>query len=72
MYWCNGKPRPTSETSYLAQDGWFVDEWGMTRKPKIIRIKHVMSTECNYDQSASDARCEGCEQRRGENETQED
>jgi hypothetical protein len=70
-YGCHSKPRPTSETTYLAQEGWLYrnviysepyesprDEF--TRIPELVEIKHAMTTECKYDASASDKQCAGC------------
>lgn len=63
-YGCHNRPRPTAETSYPAQDGW---QGGVTlrqtstRLPVIVPVTHVMSTTCQYDKSAVDQRCGGCE-----------
>lgn len=64
-YACNGKPRPTSSTAYHAQDGWDYKSYGgsvaLSRSPRIVEIKHVMSTDCLYQESATDKRCAGCQ-----------
>lgn len=65
-YGCHNQPRPTSAHSYPAQDGWFYDESGMTRKPQIVQIHHVMTTDCQYSQTTVDAGCAGCQHNQGE------
>lgn len=54
---------PASPDPYWAQDGWHMDESGMTRKPRMKLIHHVMSTGCKYDKQATDTECAGCERR---------
>lgn len=59
-YGCHNKPRPTKDASHLVQDGWFVDESGMTRKPRMKRISTAFNFDCQHDQSAVDRGCDGC------------
>lgn len=59
-YGCHNLPRPTETTTHPAQDGWFYDASGMTRKPRIVQIQHVMTTECRYDKTDTDPCCAGC------------
>jgi hypothetical protein len=68
MYSCKNKPRPSKETSYLAQDGWFEDPDGMTRKPKMVRIKSNFDfSVCKHVESLEaylDPQCDGCQWRK--------
>jgi len=65
IYLCNGKPRPAPDATHWAQDGWFDDPHGMTRKPKMVPIKNVFDcAACAYDKSASDPKCDGCQWRK--------
>lgn len=62
-YGCHSKPRPTSDTGYVTQTGWSEAVQGMTgpvRFPVYAEVKHVMSTDCRYDQQATDRQCAGC------------
>jgi hypothetical protein len=67
-YACKNQPRPSKDASYLAQDGWFIDESGMTRKPKMVRIKSNFDfSVCQYEQSLDaylDPQCDGCQWRK--------
>lgn len=80
-YGCHSLPRPTAETTYLAQSGWQYmevlysvpyesprDEF--TRVPELVEVKHVMSTACMYDASGSDAQCKGCPHANQQQESQ--
>lgn len=58
-YGCHGRPRPTAETTYVAQYGW--EYSGITRSPLTMDVYHVMSTTCQYDKATTDAKCVGCE-----------
>ena len=65
MYSCKNQPRPSQEASHLAQDGWFYDESGMTRKPKMVRIKSNFDfSVCKPGQTESDPQCDGCQWRK--------
>lgn len=70
MTWgCHNKPRPTADTTYQAQDGWLRSvgfEGQPTRLPRIIQIRHTMSTECQYSKTTADAKCTGCDHNQGE------
>lgn len=59
---CHNRPRPTAETSYVAQAGWreYEERGEPVRVPVLVRIKHAMSTSCQYDKSATDSACGGC------------
>jgi len=65
---CKNKPRPTAESSYIAQDGWseYEDRGAPVRVPRWKRIFHIMSTECVYTQTTPSPHCEGCEHRKKE------
>jgi hypothetical protein len=63
-YGCKNGPRPSNNSSYLAQDGWFIDESGMTRKPKMVRVKTEFDYACQHDRSISDPQCDGCQWRK--------
>lgn len=63
VYGCHDKPRPTSETSYVAQASIEIirDGFGAPfRQPAYVDIKHTMSTNCRYDKWQTDDRCRGC------------
>ncbi len=64
-YGCWNKPRPQAWTTIPAHDGYTPPREQTTvigyRTPKVVMIKHTMSTECRYDKSATDPRCAGCE-----------
>lgn len=69
---CHNKPRPTTESSYLAQDGY--ETWhayksvdGLdyrldepTRVPAMVRVNFRMESDCQYDMSATASCCTGC------------
>lgn len=65
-YGCHNKERPTPETFYVGQEGWKtrifagVMAQGIERTPKFIRVKHRLTTECQYDKQAVDKDCAGC------------
>lgn len=64
VYGCHNRPRPTAETSYVAQTAFTVlrDGFGAPcRIPVYVDIRHTMSTTCQYDKSDVDQRCGGCE-----------
>lgn len=56
--------RAPFRASYPVQDGWFYDESGMTRQPKIVMQPHVLSKDCRYSVDTKDAACQGCEWRK--------
>lgn len=63
VYGCHNRPRPTAETSYVAQAGFKIVRDGFDapwRVPALVTIKHTLSTNCRYDLSAADQRCAGC------------
>lgn len=65
MYSCHNKPRPSPDTSEWAQDGWFDDQSGMTRKPKMVRVKSAFDCSlCTHEESAADPKCDGCQWRK--------
>ena len=61
---CWNRPRPTAETSYLAQAGWgemYLTGQGVPhRNPVYVEVKHRLSTECQYTLTTKDVRCAGC------------
>jgi hypothetical protein len=66
-YGCHNRPRPVAGGSpYMAQEGWRDEpdatrhEPYPTRLPVMKEIRHVMSTDCMFDASATDPRCAGC------------
>jgi hypothetical protein len=63
-YSCKNRQRPTAETSYWAQDGWFYDESGMTRKPRMVKVSTAFDFACQHDKSADDPVCAGCQWRK--------
>lgn len=61
---CHNRPRPVAGvTWYWAQDGWtYLDTVdGQSRLPRMIKVYHVMSTECRTDASASSKDCKNCQ-----------
>ncbi len=60
-YGCHNHPQ--RKPGYLAQDGWFLD--GVTRAPRMVKVKDVMSKNCQYSNSTPDERCAGCKWRVG-------
>lgn len=66
-YGCHNKPRPAADSSYKAQDGYYSDFWGNRIEPKWVSIKSVFGPDrigCQYDKSATDAACAGCQHAR--------
>lgn len=66
MYGCHNKPRPTTGTPIKVQDGYhagmFSYESGASdRLPRMVSVPYVMSTTCQYDKSATDTSCKGCQ-----------
>jgi hypothetical protein len=62
-YGCYDKPRPTPDTSYVAQTSFEIQRDGFgapSRMPVFIDVKHTMSTNCRYDKWQTDDRCRGC------------
>jgi hypothetical protein len=63
-YGCNNGKRPLANAPILVQDGYFgtydPKYAAVTRTPKWVTIPFVMSTECQYDASATDPACKGC------------
>ena len=72
IYGCHNKPRPTADSSYVAQSGWsetFRDSLGNpSRIPMYVDIKSAFgSTACQYTlTNASDPVCSGCVHRKTE------
>lgn len=66
IYGCNGRARPTAETSHVAQVGWrqYDENKVPVRVPVYGRVQHSFTTECQYDHSKTDAKCCGCGHRR--------
>ena len=64
MYQCHNQPRPTHNDTQVVQDGWteVFEHPGhvIIRRPKMVKIKFVMSIPCVYDKSFADKRCDGC------------
>ena len=58
-YGCHN--HPPHKHGYLAQDGWFLD--GVTRTPRMVKVKDAMSKDCQYSKSTPDERCTGCKWR---------
>lgn len=56
---CHNKPRPTAATTHQAQDGWLSFEG--SRLPNLVPVPFRMSTTCQYDKSATDPGCAGCQ-----------
>ena len=64
-YACKNQPRPSKDASNLVQDGWLMDESGMTRKPHMVRIKSNFDASiCVPGQTESDPQCDGCQWRK--------
>ena len=66
IYSCHNKPRPTADSSYIAQSGWKV--WQKKRVPVQVVIKSAFGTlECQYTKDhAGDTECAGCEHKNKE------
>lgn len=65
IYGCHSKPRQTSESSYIAQQGWVGKKDGFfntEKHPVYIEVKSAFgTTECQYTkQHPSDKECSGC------------
>lgn len=66
-YGCHNRPRPTAETSYVAQAGWsetFRDGFGAPQRvPVYVDIKAAFgTTACQYTHGhPADPGCAGCE-----------
>lgn len=59
---CWNKPRPTAETTHVAQAGWLAVVSAVpSRMPRMVTVPHRMSTTCKYDKSGSDPGCAGCQ-----------
>lgn len=69
QYGCHNKPRPTAESSYVAQAGWsalYRDGFGgPCRDPIYVDIKSAFgTTTCQYTLThATDPLCSGCAHR---------
>lgn len=66
MYGCHNKPRPTEYSYYVAQVGWINKSTGVIgiahREPVYKPIKSAFgTTSCQYDKSATDTSCKGCQ-----------
>jgi hypothetical protein len=64
-YGCNNGKRPVANAPILVQDGWHTgifdyEDGSSDRIPRMVPIPFVMSTECQYDASATDSACKGC------------
>lgn len=65
-YGCHNRPRPTAESSYVAQKGWsetFRDGFGAPQRvPIYVDIKSAFgTTACQYTiHHATDPDCSGC------------
>ena len=53
--------RQPHKPGYLAQDGYFLD--GVTRTPRMVKVKDVMTKDCQYSKTTPDAGCDGCKWR---------
>lgn len=61
-YGCHNRPRPTADSSYQTQNGYETDFLGRRIRPVYKAIKSAFgTTSCQYDKSATDAACAGCE-----------
>jgi hypothetical protein len=65
IYGCWNKPRPTADSSHIAQFGWFGKKDGplnTEKHPVYIEVKSAFgSTDCQYTiQHATDPHCSGC------------
>lgn len=56
---CNN--RQPFKTSTVVQDGWYMD--GVTRCPRMVKVKDAMSKDCQYSKETPDERCVGCKWR---------
>lgn len=64
MYGCHNKPRPVKGASVRAMDGYRVSYTAAKTGTMVICWKSIpftMSTECQYDKSATDTSCKGCQ-----------
>ena len=59
QYACHN--HPPFKSSSIVQDGWYMD--GVTRCPRLVTVKHVMSKDCQYSKTTPDAGCGGCKWR---------
>lgn len=70
-YGCHNRPRPTAASSYIAQAGWVGvkgGSLGTQRHPIHVEIMSAFgTTDCQYDKSATDAACAGCNHATKEN-----
>lgn len=61
---CWNLPRPTADTSYVAQAGWQDrHSWELNRpkrEPVYVKVRHAMTTDCQYTKTTPDKACEGC------------
>jgi hypothetical protein len=66
LYGCHNKPRPTAESSYIAQSSWsetFRDGMGNpSRVPFYVDVQSAFgTTDCQYTRThAGDPQCSGC------------
>jgi len=70
-YHCNNKPRPTKDSTYIAQAGWHQYKSGNdpVKMPAYVEVKGSFgTTECQYDKSATDKGCFGCKHGKLSNE----
>lgn len=47
---------------YYAQDGYqpMSSDKATSRLPRIVKVPHVMTRDCQYSKHTTDARCAGC------------
>lgn len=62
-YGCHNRPRPTGFSFYQTQDGYKLDSvTGARIGPVYTTVwSSFGTTGCQYDKSATDAKCAGCE-----------
>lgn len=69
VYGCHNQPRPVAgAVTHQAQAGWGVvllkgNGCVPVRVPFMVDIRHIMSTDCRYDKSATDPCCRACQYR---------
>lgn len=65
-YGCHNQPRPDPSKKLEVQDGWAFEEVKTNQGMRTVRlavmkeIPFVGTTECKYEASVSDKKCDGC------------
>lgn len=73
-YGCYNKTRPTADTETFVPSGFRYhtgeNRNEFVRLTRLVKIKHVMSIDCQYTKTTRDIQCSGCIHQETKHETQ--